>query len=64
MRDDDPFSNDTARVTWADWAVAMAEERVRVRRPKEMPIPLQVMVTFRCGGLDCSAMLPEGKTLH
>jgi hypothetical protein len=63
MRDDDPFSNDTAR-TWDDWAVAMAEERFRVPPRDEMPKALQVMVTFRCGGLDCSAVLPEGKTLH
>jgi hypothetical protein len=64
MRDDDPFSNDTARVTWGDWAVAMVEERLRVPPRDEMPMALQVMVTFRCGGLDCSALLPEGKTLH
>jgi hypothetical protein len=64
MRDDDPFSNDTTRVTWDDWAVAMAEGRFRVPPRGKMPTALQVMVTFRCGGLDCSAALPEGKTLH
>jgi hypothetical protein len=64
MRDDDPFSHDPAQVTWSDWALAMAEERVRVLPRDGMPVALQVMVTFRCGGLDCSALLPEGKTLH
>jgi hypothetical protein len=64
MRDDDPFSNDTARVSWADWAAAIAEERFRVPPRDEMPTALQIMVTFRCGGLDCSAMSPEGKTRH
>ena len=64
MRDDDPFSNDSARVSSAEWALAVAAERFRVPPRGELPIALQVMVTFRCGGLDCSAMLPEGKTRH
>jgi hypothetical protein len=64
MRDDDHFSHDPSTVTWADWAAAMAEERFRVPPREELPIALQVMVTFRCGGLDCSAMLSEGKTFH
>ena len=64
MRDDDPYSDDHNPVTTADWALAMAEARFRVPPRGELPMALQVMVTFRCGGLDCSAMLPEGKTLH
>jgi hypothetical protein len=63
MRDDDPFSDDSARVTSVDWALA-GETRFRVPPRGKLPVALQVMVTFRCGGLDCSAMLPEGKTLH
>jgi hypothetical protein len=64
MRDDDPCFDDPTRFTFADWALAMVEERMRVPPEDELPMALRVMVAFRCGGIDCSAVLPEGKTLH